>query len=228
MLAETSLDLKTLKAGQSSPTGTKLIMTLSTAVGAAAAVWDSHSQRYVFMATEAGHIGVQPKSADEFKYLEFLQSQHPHASAERALSGKHGIKNLVRHSLEQLPKSRLSQAVERALQADQPLGTVLLEFALEDKGSAGQAARRILGNFDAMIGSVVLNLTVAFNATCGVYLTGSVGLGLGEYLAEQTDFKQRFIQAGSVHDERLEKIPIQLVTNPNVAVIGALAIALEP
>ncbi|MGH7237382.1 MAG: glucokinase, partial [Candidatus Saccharimonadales bacterium] len=227
VLAETSLDLKTLKSGHSRPTGNKLIMTLSTGVGAAAAVWDGYSQRYVFMATEAGHIGIQPKSADESKYLEFLQSQHSHASAERALSGKHGIENLVRHSLEQRPAPELSQAVERALENSRPLGAVLLEFALEDKASAGQGARRILGNFGAMIGSVMRDLTVALKAAGGVYLTGSVGLGLGEYLAEQTDFKQRFVQAGSVHDEWLEKIPIQRVTNPNVAVLGALALALE-
>lgn len=56
-------------------------------------------------------------------------------------------------------------------------------------------------------------------------MCGSVSLALGEYLAENTEMNNRIIRHGAVFDGHLAKIPLHLVTNPNVAVLGALEMA---
>lgn len=225
VLVETGIDLLQLKSGTPAKTGTKLVISLSTGIGVAAAVWDAHSKRYVIVATEAGHISFQPKDAEEQQYLTYLHAKYPHASAELALSGKHGIENLVDHYLEHKQELKLTQAIDRARQANRPVGAVLLEFATEGQGADRQAAHDVLARLGAMVGSVIRDLMLAYNAAGGVYLGGSVSLALGEYFAENTEMNNRIIRPGAVFDEHVTKIPVHLVTNPNVAVLGALEMA---
>lgn len=225
VLRETGVDLLLLKPGAPTRTGTKLVVALSTGVGTAAAVWDSRAKRYVVIDGLGGHAGFQPKTEEEHQYLRYLLKQSPHASAERALSGKHGIDNLINHSLESLEAPRLASAVERARAENRPVGAVLLEIATQGEGIDQEAAQGILRKMGAMLGSVLRDWTVAYHATGGVYLTGSVALALGEYFAQNTEMNDRFVAKGPENDSWLESVPISLVTDPNVAVVGALTLA---
>jgi len=224
-LHETGINLHQLKAGTVATTGTKLVVTLSTGVGTATAVWDEMTERYVIAAGEGGHIGFQPKTDHEQQYAAHLHSKYPHASLELALSGKHGIDNLIEHLLNPTKTRDLAQSIERAQKAHRPVGAVLLEYATEGTGIDKQAAQFILQLMGDILGSALRDLAVSCKATGGIYLTGSVALGLGEYLAENTDFQSRFICEGATHDTWLAKTPIYLLTDPNIAVQGALALA---
>jgi len=225
VLVEAGVDLEQLKPGTLSPTGTKLVLTISTGFGVAAAVWDRHSRKYVPMASEGGHIGLQPENDDEVAYLKFLQAKYPHVSAELALTGKAGIENLIDHSLEQHGDTELAQTIAHARAAGQPVGAVLLAFATEGQGQSKELAHKILGHLGNMLGSVIRDLCVAFSATGGVYMTGSIALALGEYFARETGFLQRFVHQGATHDTWIQKIPIYLIIDPHVAVKGALELA---
>ena len=224
-LAENGIDLTELKPGTPAAHGTKLVVAVSTGMGAAAAVWDAHSKRYIFAASEGGHIGIQPENDEEAAYLRHLQTKHVHVSAELALSGKGGIDSLIDHSLATQPAEGLAAAVQRAREAGRPVGAVLLEFATEGEGQDQAMAHKILSQLGSMLGSAIRDLAVAFKATGGIYLTGSVILALGDYLASDTDFLQRFVHPGATHDSWISKIPLYLVDDPNVAVKGALQIA---
>jgi glucokinase len=225
MLQETSIDLLLLKSGKPTRTGTKVVVSLSTGIGVAAAVWDSRSSRYVILASEGGHIGFQPKNQSELRYLEYLHAKYPHASAELALSGKHGIDNLVNHALQDAQQLDITKAIERARHDDRPVGAVLLEYATVGNGTDKSFAQNVLSQMGAMIGSVLRDLAVTYKASGGLYLTGTVALALGEYLAKETELCERFVRRGAVHDSWLKDIPINLITDPNVAVVGALALA---
>lgn len=224
-LAEEGVELKELKSGAPARTGTKLILAISTGFGAAAAVWDRRSEQYVFIASEGGHAGIQPENDAEIAYLKYLQTKHPHVSAEIALSGKLGINHLVDHVLTEHYDTELIAAIKRAREAGRPVGSVLLEFAEAGEGTSRDVARMILEHLGNMLGSTMCDLAIAFVATGGVYLTGSVALALGEYLAVETNMLQRFARNGSVHDSWLEKTPIYLITDPHVAAKGALSLA---
>lgn len=226
-LAEEGVELKELRAGTPARTGCKLVLALSTGFGGAAAVWDKHSQRYVFVASEGGHAGIQPENDAEIAYLKYLQTQYPHVSTEIALSGKMGINHLVDHVLAEHYDTELIAAIKRARESERPVGSVLLEYAEAGEGTSRKVARLILDHLGNMLGSAMCDLAITFVATGGVYLTGSVALALGEYLAAETNMLQRFARNGSVHDTMLEKMPIYLVADPHVAAKGALSLAMQ-
>lgn len=86
-------------------------------------------------------------------------------------------------------------------------------------------SRAILDQLGSMLGSAIRDLAVTFVASGGIYLTGSVALALGEYLAAETNMLMRFVHHGAAHDSWIEKIPVYLVTDPHVAAKGALSLA---
>ncbi|HVU59731.1 MAG TPA: glucokinase [Candidatus Saccharimonadales bacterium] len=229
VIGQSGIDLEDIKPGTPAPTGTKLVVTLSTGINCAAAVWDAPTKRYSFVTCEAGHIGFQPKNSDELAYLDHLQqvstAEHKHVSVELALSGKYGIESLTDHILALHKTDTLAAAVKRARQAGRPTGAVLREIAEQGDGNDRAVARIILHHLGNMIGSALRDYAVLFKATGGVYMTGSVSLGLADYFAKKTDFIKRFIHPGAAHSGWIERIPIYLVTDPYITVRGALALA---
>lgn len=225
VLAEEGIELRELRPGTPTRTGSKLVVALSTGFNASVAVWNKHLDQYVIVPTESGHIGMQPENDAEIAYLKYLQTKHPHVSAEIALSGKLGMNYLVDHVLAEHYDTELIAAINRAREAGRPVGSVLLEFAEAGEGTSRDVARLVLDHLGNMLGSIMCDMAIAFVATGGVYLTGSVALALGEYLAAETNMLHRFARNGSVHDTWLEKVPIYLVTDPHVAAKGALSLA---
>lgn len=224
------IDLETLKPGTPTATGTKFIFTISTGANGCAAVWDEHSKKRVFVPCEAGHVGFQPYNPTQRKYLEHLSKKYDFPSVELAISGKHGVENWLEHLLSELDAPELTEAIHRAEADDRPLGMVLLEFATEGKGKSQKAAHAVLDHMGTLVGSILASYALVFKATGGIYLTGSVSVGLGEYWAKHTDFAKAFMRKGMPeHAPWLEAmtsaIPIYLSTDPHVAVAGALELA---
>lgn len=225
VLEESSMNLQTLKAGAPTRTGTKLTITISTGIGVGAAAWDEYAKRYIILASEAGHAGFQPQSMEEAGYIEYLHRKHAHASFELAVAGKYGLDNLVNYYLERMPSPELAAAIERARQASRPTGGVLLEFASQGKGKTQEIAHSILDYLGAIIGDTLADLAISYKAGGGIYLTGSVSLALGEYLARNTQMLARFSRPRSVHSQWVDKIPLYLLTSPDIAVVGTLLLA---
>ncbi len=232
MLAATSLDLKQLKPGKAAPTGNKVVMTISTGVNSCTAAWDEITKRHVFIQAESGHTSFGPRNNIERRFFEHLTKNYPHPSVELALSGKHGVEGWVDVALGELDAPELAAAVEHARNNDQPVGVVLLEFATHGKGRSQAAAQIILGHMGSLVGHILADKALAYKASGGIYLTGSVSMGLSEYWAEETDLIKSFVRIGTKEhapwlEELLSNIPIYLITNPDIAASGALALAKE-
>lgn len=224
--------IKQLKSGRAVPKGTKVAVTISTGVNTCVAAWDRRSKRYVFITGEAGQVGFQPYNEAQERHLKYIFSQYEHPSVELALSGMFGIETWIEHTPEMRGARELADAVARAREAGRPVGAVLLAFATEGLGPSRAAAQMILGDMGALVGNVLADYALGSLATGGLYLTGSVSLGLAEYWAENTDMITAFVRTGtSDHapwlEETLRDLPIYLVTSPNIAVEGALALAKE-
>jgi len=224
------LNFQQLKSGRPVNHGTKIAVTISTGVGVDAAVWDQRAKQYTFVAGEAGHLGFQPYNEAQERHLKHLFTKYKHPSIELAISGKHGVESWIEHSPEMHEATELAEAIERAKIADQPVGAVLLAFATEGSGKSQEAAKTILGHMGALVGNVLADIALAYLATGGVYLTGSVSLGLAEYWAAQTDFNKAFVRSGTKEhaawlEDVLSSMPIYLITDPNIGATGALALA---
>ncbi len=231
-LHASSIDLKQLKPGIPAPKGPAISVAISTGVGVCAAVWDARSKRRIFFSGELGHIGFQPYTEAEHRHLKHLFTKFDHPSVELAISGKHGIESWLEHSPELNDAQDLRVAIERADTSGRPAGAVLMEFATEGTGANCAAAKAILKNMGNLVGSVLADFAFAYRATGGIYLTGSVSLGLGEYWAANTDFAKTFVRHGtkdhaSWKEPMLSAIPIYLLTDPNITAHGALALAKE-
>lgn len=217
--------------GEATETGNRVVVTHSTGIGTAAAVWDEVTEKWVIMQAEGGHTGWQPKDEFEFRYLRHLNKMLRHASAELSLSGFRGIDNLINYSLvhagkkDKLPQESLLEAIEEARLEKEPVGAVVVEFATQGEGSDQAAAHIILSRMGAIVGGVLRDKAVDYKATGGIYATGSMAHALWPYMFKHTELKQRFVREGATHDDWIEKIPINLVIDPHVGAIGALALA---
>jgi glucokinase len=230
MVAASSTDLKLLKNGKSVTTGNKVVVAISTGVNTCTAAWDAHSKHHVFVEAESGHIGFQPRNEAQLRHLAHLDEKYPHPSIELALSGKHGVEAWIDHSPELKDAPELQSALQRAREAGRPVGAVLYEFAEEGKGASQKAAHQILDHMGTLVSHTLADYALTYKATGGLYLVGSVSLALGEYWAEKTDFAESFIRSGTEdHAPWLEgflsNVPVYLITNPNISVAGALALA---
>lgn len=232
MVYSSSTDLKLLKPGKPQTTGTKVATTISTGLNSCCAVWDDFSQRRVYMPCESGHMGFQPYTESQRRHLEHLYSNYEHPSVELALAGAHGMEGWIKHTPEWKAAPELANAITRAQTDGRPVGAVLLELATEGKGKAKTAAHSLLDHMGSLVGNMLADYALVYKATGGIYLTGSISLGLGEYWAEQTSMNKLFVRKGTPEhapwkEEFLENIPIYLSMDPHVAVSGALALAKE-
>jgi glucokinase len=221
---------KLLKQGKSVLKGNKVAVTISTGFGVGAAVYDRTSGGYTLLDSEIGHTGFQPYDDIQKKFLEFLYTKYSDPSWELALSGKYGIDNWLEFLYDKLHAPKLGGALERAAEAGRPCGAVLLEFAAAGDGEDKEAARVILNHMACLTATGLSTLALAYMAKGGIYLTGSVSLALAEYWAENTDFKKAFIRRGTDDhavwlESFLDSTPIYLVTDPHIAVKGALVLA---
>jgi glucokinase len=220
----------TLKTGSVSLKGNKATVALSTGFGVGVAAYNRTTDGYTLLDSEIGHSGFQPYTEVQSNYLQFLYSKYRDPSWELAISGGFGIDNWLDFLREKIHAPKLGAALERAATDGRPRGAVLLEFALEGTGEDQAAAKTILEYMADLAATGLSNVALAFKSSGGIYLTGSLGLGLGEYWAERTSFKKAFIRRGSKdHAEWIEPylrdMPIYLVTDPHIAAKGALVLA---
>jgi glucokinase len=224
------VSLVQLKPGVSSQTGTKIVVTISTGVGVAAAVWNEQAGEYTFMQAEGGHMGFQPRDEMQSGFLDYLRKIYKHPSVELAISGKRGIDNLVDYLLPKVNAPQLSHAIDDARSKNIPTGAVLLQFANADDNEDRAAARQILDSLGSLVGNVLADFALAYKATGGIYLTGSVSVALAEYWANNTKMNADFIRSGTEDyaiwlDAMLGDVPIYLITDNDIAVKGALELA---
>lgn len=226
------LDTIPLKAGQADLTGPKLAITLSTGVGVSVAIWDEISERYIYFSGEAGHIGFRPSNEAELRHHMHLSKKYAHPSIELAISGKYGMQNWLEHSPELRQAKELDRVLKAAIAENQPLGAVLLAYATESSGMNRVAAVEILNNMGNLFGNYLADLALIYKATGGIYLTGSVSIGLSEYWAQHTSFGKVFVRHGTPEHapwlaDLLGSIPIYLISDSHIGVRGAKALALQ-
>jgi glucokinase len=224
------LDLIQLKKGIPANFGPKLAVTISTGVGLCVAAWNAESDKYFFFSGEGGHVGFQPYNEAEYRHLAHIFTKYDHPSVELAISGKHGVESWLEHSPELNDAPDLKNSVISAVNNNQPAGAILLENAKHGEGSNQSAAIAILDHMGTLLGNVLADYALAYRATGGIYVTGSVALGLAEYWAENTNFIKAFVRHGTADhapwlEDMLGNMPIYLLSDPHIAVAGALAVA---
>lgn len=204
-------DLVMLQRGEAVPRGPRAVIGAGTGLGQGILVWDR--DHYEPIATEGGHASFGPNDELQIELTRWLLKNGGRASYERVLSG-HGLVRLY-NFLKERGEAPESPAVAQAMQADDPAAAIT-RAALERNDVL---ANRTLDLFVDVYGAQAGNLALTAGATSGVYIAGGIA---PKILSRCTDgrFMRAFCNKGKM-TPYVTAVPVQVVTNPQVGLIGA-------
>jgi glucokinase len=213
-------DLHTLNVGQPVPTGTMAVIAPGTGLGEAFLTWDG--SRYWPHASEGGHTDFAPTNPLEVELLRYLQDRFGHVSCERVCSGR-GLPNIYASLKDSGYADEPAWLAEQLAAADDPT-PVIVNTALDEE-KACELCVATLNTFVSILGAEAGNLALKVLASGGVYLGGGIPPRILPAL-EQGRFMEAFQRKGRMSD-LLVRVPVHVILNPKVALLGAACHGLE-
>jgi glucokinase len=208
-------DLATLQEGSPTPQGPIALIGAGTGLGQGFLLWEG--DRYQVLPSEGGHGDFAPRGRAQTGLLHFLGKQFDRVSWERLLSGP-GIVNTYRYLLASAVAPE--QATVRAEMEKEDPASVITRHGL---AKADCLSDRTLDLFCEMLGAQAGNLALTVVSTGGVYLAGGIAPRIVERLKDGP-FLTAFRDKGRM-SELLSQIPVRVIMNPNVGLLGAAAVA---
>jgi len=206
-------DLHMLNQGEPVPGGAIAVIAPGTGLGEAFLTWDgTHYQPH---ASEGGHASFAPTNALEIELLRYLLDRFEHVSFERVCSGI-GIPNIYAFLRENGYAEEPAWLAEQLAAADDPT-PVIISAALEAE-SPCELSILTLNTFVSTLGAEAANLALKVLATGGVYLGGGIPPRILPAL-EDGLFMRAFQSAGRLSD-LLARMPVYVILNPKVALLG--------
>jgi glucokinase len=203
-------DTLVIQAGKASPTDPRVVMGIGTGLGVAYLVPDDKGLRAV--AGEGGHVSFGPTSAEQMELCRWLQHRHGRASNEDVCSGR-GLSNLFEFMREMNPHPDDARGEEYTPER--------ISERAADKSDARCVAAMDL--FVQCAGAIAGDHALTVMARGGVYLVGGVAGKIVNALQEGR-FRESFCAKGA-HSAAMMKIPVRVVRNERLAVIGAARLA---
>jgi glucokinase len=207
-------DLHTLNEGQPAPGGAIAVIAPGTGLGEAFLTWDG--SRYRAHASEGGHASFAPMDSLEVELLCYLQRRFDHVSCERVCSGI-GLPNIYAFLRDTGYAEEPDWLAEELATADD-LTPLIVKGALDDE-SPCELCIATLNTFVSTLGAEAGNLALKALATGGVYLGGGIPPRILPAL-EQEQFMEAFRRKGRMSD-LLARMPVHVILNPKVALLGA-------
>lgn len=200
------------------PTGPIAILGAGTGLGEA---FLFHAAgRYHVVSSEGGHTDFAPRNEDEIGLLRFLVKRHGRVSYERVVSGM-GIQAIYEYLLE-TDGGAENADVRRAIETEKDDPAVISRFA--QQGGCSRCAKA-MDLFMGVYGAEAGNLALKVIATGGVYVTGGIAPKNLKKIQDGT-FVKAFTTKGRF-SPLVSTMPLRVVTNKNVGLLGAAAAALE-
>lgn len=207
-------DLYTLNTGKPTVNGTLAIIAPGTGLGEAFLTWDGN--RYRSHPSEGGHTDFAPTDVREVELLRYLLARNAHVSYEHVCSGV-GLPNIYAYLKESTSIREPEWLTEQLAGAGDPT-PIIINAALQGEASCALGVATVK-TFVAILAAEAGNLALKVLATGGVYIGGGIPPRLLPFLQEEV-FVERFRNKGRLA-EILTNIPVHLITNPEIALLGA-------
>jgi|JFJP01.1.fsa_nt_gi glucokinase len=220
-------DLYTLQDGQvkeRSPIG---VIGAGTGLGEAYLGWNG--DRYEVYATEGGHTDFAPRNELEIELLQYLQKRHDRVSVERVVSGL-GIvaiyqflrdRQAAPESAEIAEKVRRWESGDIEAEAAAAIANAALDnYEINSETNVDHLATQTMQMFVEAYAAEVGNLALKLIPNGGLYIAGGIAPKILPLL-QDGNFLQILKNKGRV-SPILENIPIHIVLNPEVGLIGAM------
>jgi glucokinase len=208
-------DLATLQEGAPTPQGPIALMGAGTGLGQGFLLWEG--DHYRVLASEGGHGDFAPSGELQSGLLQSLRRQFGRVSWERLVSGP-GIANLYQYLLTSAVAPEQSTVHDEMTREDPT--AVIIRHGL---AKTDCLSHRALDLFGEIFGAQAGNLALTVVSTGGVYLAGGIAPRMVDRLREGP-FLTAFRNKGRMSD-LLSRIPVHVIMNPNVGILGAAAVA---
>jgi glucokinase len=210
-------DFVVLNQGAPDASGNAAVIAAGTGLGEAGMYWDG--QQHHPFAGEGGHSGFAPSDPMQMELLTFLRHEFGHVSWERVVSGP-GLHNIYRF-LRDTGRGEEPDWLTRRMQQLDP-SAVISQEAL-----AGTSAlcRQALDLFVVLYGAEAGNLALTLMATGGVYVSGGIAPKIVQRLTDSA-FLDAFVAKGRLKPW-LQQIPVRIIMNDKVALLGAARFAMR-
>jgi len=205
--------LVTLQTGEVDPEAPAAVIGAGTGLGEAILVPGPEGALPRVLATEGGHVDFAPRDDAEVSLLRFAQERHGRVSLERVVSGV-GLSLVYDHvvasgeapaspSVEAVPEGgdRSAAIGETGLRGDEP------------------AARVALDRFISLYGAAAGNLALTCLPFGGLYVAGGIAPKILDRLRDGP-FLESLLAKGRMR-RLLERLHVQVVTDPAVGLLGA-------
>ena len=192
--------------------GNQAVIAAGTGLGEGGLYWDG--KRHHVFPSEGGHSDFAPIDDIQLELFRYLRTRYQgHVSNERILSGP-GLVNVFEFLRDtgraKPPEWLAAEMVETDAAA-----------AISRAGLSGKCPMcdRALDIFVSVFGAEAGNLALKFKATGGVFLAGGIAPKILPKLA-QPMFLEAFLAKGRLR-HLMEIMPIQVITNDKLALLGA-------
>jgi glucokinase len=219
-------ELHVLQAGEPVAQGPRAVLGAGTGLGQGYLVWAQ--DRYEVLASEGGHSDFAARSSLEFQLVEYMMNRYglDHVSYDRLVSGR-GIVDIYRFLREREQQPVEVPAIAQALgQWEASPGTehshlVDPAAAIAQAAGSNPLATAAMQMFMSAYGAEAGNLALKFLPRGGLYIAGGIATKNLSLLTAGT-FLGAFMQKGRMVPV-ISQIPVSVVLNPQVGLIGAAA-----
>jgi len=212
-------DVETLQAGQPVEQGTRVIVGAGTGLGVGLLTW--RDDGYAVHPSEAGHSDFAPVDETQDRLLAYLRRTFGRVSCERVVSGP-GLMRIFSF-LQETGAGIPSKQLQAASKKNPDTAEVIAEFAIS---KLDPLAVRALDLFVSIYGAFAGNMALAALAHGGVYVAGGIAPKIAVRLRDGP-FMRAFCSKGRF-SELLAGMPVRVVKNPRVGLLGALRVAGRP
>ncbi len=211
----TPRQLAVVARGEPEAGGPMALIGAGTGLGQAV-LWRSGG-RVEALASQGGHADFGPRNPAEDRLVRFVRARFGRVSRDRLLSGE-GLAHIY-DFLESDGAARTTAAVARAF-AGEDRGAVIGRLGLAGRD---RLCTRALQMFVGIYGSEAGNLALQYRATGGVFVGGGIAARILPALRSPA-FLDSFSRKPPM-EELLARIPVRIVREPRLGLIGAAAAA---
>jgi len=211
-------DLIVIQTGRPAERATQLVLGAGTGLGVAFRVWQG--DRYAVIASEAGNAGYAPATTEQADLWRYIHSRTGEVRLEQVVSGP-GLATIYEFLRERRVEPE-SPELARSLETDDRAAAIIA-FAMD---LHDPLARRALDMFIEAYGAAAGDQALAVVARGGVYIAGGIAPRIAPRL-QQGRFLEAFRAKGRFADLMAE-IPVRIVMNDRLGLLGATALASQP
>lgn len=206
--------LVTIHKGIPEKNGVKALIAPGTGLGEVFLIWNGH--KYRAQRSEGGHTEFGPRNDIQAELLTYLRKKYDHVSYERVCSGV-GLPNLYSFYRD-TGKFDESPALAAAMQGVEDVTPIIVDAAIREP-EKNPICVAVVELFVSILAAQAGNLSLTVSCYGGIYIGGGIPPRISKFI-NRRQFVAAFQDKGRL-SPMMSNIPIYLINQPDVAIIGA-------